>query len=105
MLGRILEESTNNIDIAVTWVINAKNSRTNVHGFSPYQLAISQNPILSCAATSNPPALTHTQSAKFSKKTYVIPTRQDRHSLKVRILSRLKELSTTTSKHTATPVF
>ena len=41
MLGRILEESTNNIDIAVTWKINAKNSLTNVHGFSPYQLAIS----------------------------------------------------------------
>ena len=65
MLDRILKESTNNIDIAVVWAINAKNSLTNVHGFSPYQLAISQNPILPCAATSKPPALTHTSTSKI----------------------------------------
>ena len=59
MLDRILEESTNNIDIADAWVINAKNSLTNVHGFSPYQLAIGQNLILPCAATSRPPQLSH----------------------------------------------
>ena len=33
MLDTILEES-NNTDIAVVWAINAKNSLTNVHGFS-----------------------------------------------------------------------
>ena len=61
MLDRILEESTNNIniDIADAWAINAKNSLTNVHGFSPYQLAIGQNLILRCAATSRPPQLLH----------------------------------------------
>ena len=65
MLDRILEESTNNIDIAVEWAINAKNSQTNIHGFSLYQLVISQNPILPCAATSKAPALTHTPSSKI----------------------------------------
>ena len=34
MLNRISGESTNSIDIAVAWAINAKNSLTNVHGFS-----------------------------------------------------------------------
>ena len=68
MLDRILEESINNIDIAVAWAINAKNSLTNVHGFSPYQLAISQNPILPCAATSKPPALTHTSNSRILEK-------------------------------------
>ena len=69
MLDRILEESTNNIniDIADAWAINAKNSLTNVHGFSPYQLAIGHNLILPCAATSRP-ALTHTLTSKILKE-------------------------------------
>ena len=54
MLNRFLKESTNNIHTAVAWAINAKNSLTNIHGFSPYQLEISQNRILPCAATSKP---------------------------------------------------
>ena len=62
MLDRILEESTNNIDIAVVWAINAKNSLTC---FSPYQLPIFQNPILPFAATSKPPPLTHTPTSKI----------------------------------------
>ena len=64
MLDTILEES-NNTDIAVVWAINAKNSLTNVHGFSPYQLAIGQNHILPCAATSKPLVLTHTPTSKI----------------------------------------
>ena len=45
MPDKILKESTNNIDIAVAWVINTKNSLTIVHGFLLYQLAIGQNPM------------------------------------------------------------
>ena len=44
MLDRILEESVNNIDIAAVWAINTKKSLKNVHGFSPLQWAIVQNP-------------------------------------------------------------
>ena len=65
MLDRILDESTNNINIAVAWAINAKNYLTNVYRFSTYQLAISQNPILPCAAISKQPALTHTPTSKI----------------------------------------
>ena len=78
MLDRILEESTNNIDIADAWVINAKNSLTNVHGFSPYQLAIGQNHILPCAATSKPLVLIHTPTSKILEENlrYLHKTRQ-----------------------------
>ena len=65
MLNRILEESTNNIGIAVAWAINSKNSLTYVHGFSPYELAFDQNSILPCAATSKPPVLTHTSASRI----------------------------------------
>ena len=50
MQDRILEETTDNIDIAVAWAINAKNSLSNTHGFSPFQLAIGQNPKLPTVA-------------------------------------------------------
>ena len=78
ILDKILGESTNNIDIAVAWAINAKNSLTIVHGFSPYQLAIGQNPILPCAATSKPPALTHTPTSKILEENlrYLFKARQ-----------------------------
>ena len=59
MLDKILEETTSSIEIALAWAINAKNSLSNFHGFSPYQLAIGQNPTLPCAITDEPPALTH----------------------------------------------
>ena len=94
VVSKFLEESKNNIDTAVTRAINAKNSLTNVHGFSTYQLAIGQNHTLPSAATGKPPALKQTPT-----------TKQDKHSSKVRILRELKELSTTTSEHTAIPVF
>ena len=65
MLDRILEESTDNIEIAVAWAINAKNSLSNIHGFSPFQLAIGQNPKLPIANTNNAPALTHESTTKI----------------------------------------
>ena len=78
MLDRILEESTNNIDITVAWAINAKNPLTNIHGFSPYQLVIGQNPILPCAATSKQPALTYAPTIKILEENlrYLYKARQ-----------------------------
>ena len=37
----------------------------NVHEFSPFQLAIGQNPSLPCAFTGKPPALSMTQYSKI----------------------------------------
>ena len=46
MLLKICKESSSNLEIALQWVINAKNSLSNVHGFSPYQLVFGMNPRL-----------------------------------------------------------
>ena len=44
MLLKTCEESGSDLQIALQWVINAKNSLSNVHGFSPYQLVFGMNP-------------------------------------------------------------
>ena len=46
-----------NLDIAVAWCINAKNSLQNVHGFSPFQLVFGRNPRLPGILVDRPPAL------------------------------------------------
>ena len=58
ILDRILGDTKCNFDIALAWAINAKNSLTNIHGFSAYQLAIGYNPILPNNFNSKLPALT-----------------------------------------------
>ena len=40
MLLKTCEESGSSLEIALQWVTNAKNSLSNVHGFSPYQLVL-----------------------------------------------------------------
>ena len=44
MLNKVLEENYCSLDIALAWCLNAENTLQNVHGFSPFQLAIGQNP-------------------------------------------------------------
>ena len=44
MIEAIMEETKCNVDIAVSWATNAKNSLNNVWGFSPHQLVFGQNP-------------------------------------------------------------
>ena len=46
MLLKTCEESGSSFEIALQWVINTKNSQSNVHGFSPYQLVFDMNPRL-----------------------------------------------------------
>ena len=58
ILDRILGDSKCNFDIALAWAVNAKNSLTNIHGFSAYQLAIGYTPILPNNFNSKLPALT-----------------------------------------------
>ena len=57
MLDKVLRDTDCSFDMALSWCINAKNSLTNVHGFSPYQLAIGTNPRLPSITTDKPPAL------------------------------------------------
>ena len=57
MLDRVLNDTTSNFDIALSWCMNAKNALQNVHGFSPYQLVFGHNPVLPGPFTNNLPAL------------------------------------------------
>ena len=62
MLDKVLEDTHCDLDVALAWCLNAKNSLQNVHGFSPYQLALGQNPLLPAVLNDKPPALTPTSS-------------------------------------------
>ena len=57
MLNKALEENHFSLDIALAWCLNAKNTLQNVHGFSPFQLAIGENLSLPCTFTDKLPAL------------------------------------------------
>ena len=68
MLDKILEENNCDLELAVLWSVNAKNSLTNIHGLSPYQLAISTNPKLPSIHNAKAPALTSTPTNKIIYK-------------------------------------
>ena len=81
MLDKILEETSDNIEIAVVWAINAKN------WFFPYQLAIGQNPNLPSTYTDEPAAMTCLQSHKnHSKRTLILVIQQEKLSFKAKAL-------------------
>ena len=44
MLDKVLEENQCDLELAAVWRVNTKNSLSNIHSFSPYQLAIGTNP-------------------------------------------------------------
>ena len=44
MIETVMDDTGCNVDIAIAWSTNAKNSLHNVYGFSPYQLLIGRNP-------------------------------------------------------------
>ena len=54
--------------MSLSWCVNAKNSLANVHGFSPYQLAIGTNPQLPTILTNKPPALSGEPSTTLIKE-------------------------------------
>ena len=56
MLDKVLTDSKCPFNVALSWHINAKNSLHNVHGFSPYQLALGQNPRPPARLTGTSPA-------------------------------------------------
>ena len=65
MLLQTCEDKNISIEIALQWVINSKNSLTNVHGFSPYQLVFSFSPKLPHIFINRPPALEEPNISKL----------------------------------------
>ncbi len=57
----------NNIDLetALAWAVNSKNSLCNVHGYSSHQLVYGGNPNLPTTLTDKPPALEGTTMSKI----------------------------------------
>ena len=56
ILHKVLAENKVDLETALAWAINAKNSLSNVHGFSPVQLALGYNPQLPNILSNKPPA-------------------------------------------------
>ena len=58
MLDKVLADTSCDLETALAWCVNAKNSLANINGFSPYQLSIGTNPRLPSTLTDDLPALT-----------------------------------------------
>ena len=65
MLDKTLEDHNTGFKLALAWCMNAKNSLANVHGFSPFQIAFSQNPKLPSIFHDKPPALLPINTSKI----------------------------------------
>lgn len=67
-VAKILEDQPDlNLEIALVWAVNAKNSLSMVYGWSPYQLVFGANPNMPSVITDKPPALENTTvSQKFA---------------------------------------
>ena len=65
MFLKTCEESGSSLEIALQWVINAKNLLSNVHCFSPYQLVLGMNLRLPNVLCNRPPALEGLSESKI----------------------------------------
>ena len=65
MLDKTLEDHNTDFELALAWCVNAKNSLANIHGFSPFQLALGQNPKLPSIFHDKPPALSPINTNKI----------------------------------------
>ena len=54
---KTMADSNCSPEVALSWAVHSKNSLSNVHGFSPYQLAIGYNPKLPSVLSNRPPAM------------------------------------------------
>lgn len=66
---KILEDYPNmDIELALVWAVNAKNSLQMVYGYSPYQLVFGRNPNLPSVLTDKAPALHGTTVSEIFAK-------------------------------------
>ena len=54
MLNKVLDETKCDYDTALAWCFHAKNSLSNIDGFSPFQISMGYNPTMPVALTDRP---------------------------------------------------
>ena len=64
-VSKILHDCDCSIEIALGWALSAKNSLTNVSGFSPNQLVFGRNPSYPCVLDNKAPANYNTCHSKL----------------------------------------
>ena len=68
MLNKTMSEGKFSLKVALNWSIHAKNSLCNVHGFSPFQLAIGYTPALPSVLNNKLPALEERTVSEYLEK-------------------------------------
>ena len=64
MKNKIINDTRCSLDLALCWVLNARNSLQNTAGFSTFQLVLGRNPKLSSTLSDNLPALSMKPSSE-----------------------------------------
>ena len=108
MVNAILEEQNCNIEIAIAWACNAKNSLNNVFGFSPYQLVFGRTPSVSSVLEyENLPVLNGTTASKIvAENLYAMETARKKfieleNSAKLKRVLRERVYESNNAKYTA----
>ena len=57
MIDKLIDSQHCSLEMALAWSVNAKNSLSNVYGYSPYQLVFGKNPNVPSILTDKTPAL------------------------------------------------
>ena len=57
MIDKLIDSQHCSLEMALAWSVNAKNSLSNVYGYSPYQLVFGKNPNVPSILTDKIPAL------------------------------------------------
>ncbi len=57
MVDKIIDEQHCSLEMALAWAVNAKNTLSNVYGYSPYQLVFGKNPNIPSVLSDKLPAL------------------------------------------------
>ena len=65
MVDKILHDQNCSVELAFAWAVSAKNSLSNVFGYSPSQLIFEKNPNLPSVLTEQPPALENITSSQW----------------------------------------
>ena len=68
MMKKILFDRKCSVELALLWAVSAKNSLSNVFGYSPNQLVFGKNPNLPSVLTDDPPALENVSSSELIAK-------------------------------------